>query len=228
MTKYIILLFIFCVSIALSQDVPLKPINFEEIGRLISDSSGASYYSRLMARYEKGDTALSLDEFRLLYFGYTFQPKYHPWWRSKQFDKLKPLYAKDSLSISDCDTIIKYACLSVADFPFDLRQINMLGYVYHRKGKDDIARQWVSRRNGILEAIFSSGDGGSCETGFCVISTDHEYEILRVFQFQSIRQELTDNSHCDRLELQDAPGGHKYIYFNIWRTMEVLSKKFKK
>jgi hypothetical protein len=228
MKKSILLLFISCISIALSQDVPLKPVNYEEIGKQISDSSSASYYPKLMDRYEKGDTSLSLDEYRLLYFGYTFQPNYHPWWRSKQIDKLKLLYAKDSLSFIDCDTIIHYASLSVADFPFDLRQISMLGYVYHLKGKDDIARQWVSRRNGILEAIFSSGDGGSCETGFRVICVDHEYEILKVLQFQSRGQMLTDNSHCDRLKLQDAPGGHKYIYFNIWRTMEVLSKKLKK
>lgn len=228
MVRIVFAIYISFVSLAFSQEPVFKPINYEEIGRQISDSTGIFYYPRLMNRYENGDTTLSNDEYRILYYGYTFHQKYHPWWTSKQIDRLKSIYAKDTLTISDCDTIIQYASLSVSDFPFDLRQINMLGYAYHFKGKDEIAYKWASKRNGIIEAILSSGDGKTCESGFHVICVAHEYEILKVFRLQMKEQALSDNSHCDRLELEDAPKDIKYIYFNIWRTMEVLSNKFKK
>jgi len=181
-----------------------------------------------MDRYNNGDTTLSLNDYRHLYYGYSFQSRYDPWRKSDHIDVLKPIYAKPSLSQSDCDTIIKYATQSISEFPFDIRQINMLGYAYHLKGNDSLGVMWARKVQGIFGAILSTGDGRSCATGFNVISVAHEYDILRAFELEMTMQALSNDSHCDYITVKNRNQETDFIYFDIWRTLQVKMKDFKK
>jgi len=96
--------------------------------------------------------------------------------------------------------------------------MNFLGYIYHLKGDTEMAKKISYRFNGILGAIFSTGDGNTCETGFHVISVSHEYVILNIFQFQIKQQALTGD--CDYLELLKNDRNIDGIYFNIKKLFE--------
>ncbi len=48
---------------------------------------------------------------------------------------IEELYYKSRHSRSECDSIIKYAELSLQDNPFDLRQINFMIYALREKQK---------------------------------------------------------------------------------------------
>ncbi|MBQ2395013.1 MAG: DUF4919 domain-containing protein, partial [Alistipes sp.] len=44
----------------------------------IENPQSQYFYPNLMARYELGDTTLTLDEFHYLYYGFAYSPKYNP------------------------------------------------------------------------------------------------------------------------------------------------------
>lgn len=226
MQKLFFVFILFATHYSCSQSTPYLKVDYGKLEQLTIDSTSNSYYSLLMDRYQKGDTTLSNDEYRILYYGYTFQKEYDPWWRSSQIETLEIIYSKEEYSQNDCDTIVKYATESISDFPFDLRQINMIGYAYHLKDNDSIALKWASKRNGIVDAILSSGDGRTCESAFSVISVSHEYEILKVFGLSSKTQSLSSDNRCDCLTIETPSGKTDYMYFDIWRTMQVKMEEF--
>lgn len=88
-----------------------------------------------MKLFESNDTSMTLDQFRHLYLGYVFQEDYNPYRRSEYSSKVEDLYYRDKHTHAECDTIIKYAELSLKDDPFDLRQMSFLIYAYREKRK---------------------------------------------------------------------------------------------
>jgi hypothetical protein len=222
-----IAIFVFTAA-AYSQDQKYVKVDFSEVRKAVSDNAGPFYYPKLMERYIKNDTTLTLEEYRYLYYGYTFQKNYDPYWHSKQQEELDAVYKKDTLSVSDCDTIIKYAALSIEDNPFDLREIKTLSYAYHFKGDDTTALKYYLRRSGIIDAILSTGDGTGCESGYCVIYVSDEYEILRIYKLNFKKQWVTEGNRCDCLAGENPEGNTEQIYFDIQRMMEVEAGLFNK
>ena len=219
---------LFLFSISYSQDATYNKVDFEKVKQVISDSTNSMYYPKLMERYKQNDTTLSLDEYRCLYYGYIFQNRYNPYWHSKQSEVLNSIYSKEPLSSSDCDTIIKSATLSIDDNPFDMRQIKMLAYAYHFKGDDLMSVKWYLKKIGLTDAILSTGDGRTCESGFCVISTSNEYEILQVYKLKFKQQSLSKDYHCDCMTVENPSHETDYIYFDIWRMMQAEMKELNK
>lgn len=219
--------FVFCIYDVNSQVWTFKAPDYDLIKAQICDTSSNYYYPKLMERLVKGDMTLTTDDFRYLYFGYIFQPKYEPYWKSPYQDKLDIYYSKNSLDRSDYDEFIKLATLSINEFPFDLRQMNSLAYVYHLKG-DEVKSKIISYKyQGILQAIMSSGDGKNCETGLHVISTSHEYIILTMLEFRVLGQSLTSD-FCDCMKVADDQKREVNIYFNIKRIWDTNIEKMKK
>ena len=100
----------------------------------IENKTSKFYYKNLYKRFTEKDTTLTKEDFKYLYYGYVFQPKYTAYWHSPVEDKLKPYYDKQKLETKDYDEIIKLCNASIADFPFCLREINFATFAYHQKG----------------------------------------------------------------------------------------------
>jgi len=220
--KQIIILIGFGLSVLClhSQELQFKAPNYDSIESQIADSNSIFYYPKLLQRYNDRDTSLDLDEYRYLYFGYTFQPQYEPYWRSPYEEQLVEYYRKPQIKEKEYDEIIRLASLSLKDFPFDLRQMNFLAYVYQLKGDMKTANRLRYIFGGIIDAILSSGDGMKCETGMHVISTSHEYVILNLFQFEFTSQSLTKD-FCDYMQVEKDKRNIEGLYFNITRLWNV-------
>ncbi|GIZ07893.1 DUF4919 domain-containing protein [Flavobacterium sp. UMI-01] len=65
------IMLLICISI-FSQN----PVNYNLIGENIKNNKSELYYPELMARFQKGDTTLTLNQKRHLYYGFTFQEKF--------------------------------------------------------------------------------------------------------------------------------------------------------
>jgi len=206
-----------------SQEISFTAPNYDLIAATISDSTSSYYYPKLYSRLLQYDTTLNVDEYKMLYFGYTLQPEYEPYWRSPYEDKLAKYYQKASLNEQDQDSLVFYALKSISINPFDLRQLNSLAYAYHLKGDEETAFKISQRFQGIIAAIISSGDGQNCQSAFHVISTGHEYVILNMFQFQFMSQSLTTD-FCDLLKVKKDQRGIDGIYFNIKRIWDTNLK----
>jgi hypothetical protein len=202
-----------------SQHQTFRVPDYDSIKKEISDSASIYYYPKLLSRLIKLDTTLTNEDFRHLYYGYIFQPEYQPYWRSPYENQLVRYYRNEKIEEKDYDEIIQLSFESINEFPFDLRQLNFLAYVYHMKGDDSTARKLSFRFDGTLEAILSSGDGKTCETGFHVISVAHEYIIVNYFGFHVKSQTLSGT--CDVLGLEPDERNIESLYFNIEKLMEV-------
>ncbi len=198
----------------------------EAIERAINNPESKYYYPKLMDMYIANDTLMDLEDYRHLYLGYVFQEDYNPYRRSEFSQKIEDLYYKNDHTKAECDTIIKYAELSLRDEPFDLRQINFLIYALREKQKNNIANIWQYRLNHILEAIASTGTGLDQENAWVVINPQHEYNIINfqgyVAESQEYIQPYYDYIRIKKTEEKDPDG----FYFNILYILQEYYRKF--
>jgi hypothetical protein len=192
-----------------SQNVKYQKPDYDQIKEVIQDSSSSFYYPQLMERFELADTTLTDEDYYHLYYGYLFQEDYKPYMISTEEKELIPYYQSKNLKEKDYNKIIKLATSAISKFPFDLRQMNFLAFVYHLKGDETMAMQTANKFNNIVRVILSSGDGKTCKTGYHVISVSHEYVILNTFEAVPQEQFLEDG--CDFFKLKNKKG----IYFDI-------------
>lgn len=123
---------------------PEKP-DMEEIRKSVSDPASPYYYKRLWRKFVSNDTDMTMQDYRHFYLGYVFQEDYNPYRISEFANKIQPLYYKQSHTQAECDTIIKYAELSLADNPFDLNQMQFFIYALRTKKKFARASIWQYR-----------------------------------------------------------------------------------
>lgn len=214
LTAILIILF----SKTYAQEISFKAPDYELIKKNIQDKKSNYYYPKLMERMIANDTLLTNEDYRHLYFGYVFNPKYDAYFSSPDEEKLSKYFSSDTIVAKDYDDIIKLSEHSIGLFPFDLRQMNYLGYVYHLKGDEVAAKKISNRFQNILGAILSSGNGQKCETGLHVISVSHEYVFLNMFRLESKSQSLVGN--CDYLAFEKGKYKIDGVYFNIEKMLE--------
>lgn len=183
----------------------------------IREFANSREYNKLMKRFERNDQSMSITDYRHLYFGYIFQPEYNPYNREDHSKSISTLYYKERLNRLECDSIIKYAELSLKDDPFDLQQMNYLIYAYKTKKKHNLAQHWQNKLNNILSAILSTGSGEKKENAWHVINIGHEYALINFMSPHYIvdHQEFID-PHFDHIILKQLPGQNpRGFYFNI-------------
>ncbi len=204
---------------------PEKP-DMEAIKAEVNNPESKYFYPELMKRYEANETIMGLQDYRHLYLGYVFQEDYDPYRRSEFSKKIEEQYYKDKHTKAECDTIIKYAELSLKDNPFDLRQINFLIYALREKKKNNIANIWQYRLNHLLEAIISTGTGLDKENAWYVINPQHEYNIINFQGNIAVSQEFVppyyDYISVNKKNEKDPEG----YFFNIKHIIEEYNRKF--
>ncbi|HBS88212.1 MAG: hypothetical protein A2W91_04605 [Bacteroidetes bacterium GWF2_38_335] len=221
-----ILSLIFVLFEANSQEKEFRSPDYDSISIVIADTSSACFYPKLLLRLEQWDTTLTTEDYRILYYGFTYKPEYQPYWRSPYDDEMREYYQSKKLSDKDCDKVIELISKSLKENPFDLRQLNFLAYAYKLKEDEITSGKVISRFFGIISAIRSTGNGETCETGYHVISTSHEYVFLNLFEFQFVSQALTADL-CDFMQVKIDERGIDGVYFQISRLWNVNIERMK-
>lgn len=230
MKKVIFSMIMIAVACSLAASTKDKKIKIEKpdmalIEQTVNDPNSKYYYPKLIERYERRDTTMQHDEYRLLYYGYLFQEDFDPYRRSEYSEIVDELYYQSQHSRAECDTIIKYAELSLQDNPFDLQQINFLIYALREKKKNHLAAIWQYRLNHLLQAIISSGTGLDKENAWYVISPRHEYNILNFKGYTADSQEFMppyyDYITVEKKTEKDPAG----FYFNIKNLLDEYYRK---
>ena len=222
--KASLILILFSIQVVFCQELSFKAPDYKEIKNNIENKSSEYYYPKLLERFTQNDTLLSREAYRHLYYGYVFNPKYSSYFRSPDEEKLSKYYRSNTIDPKDYDEIIKLSEHTLSLFPFDLRMINFLSYIYHLKGEKATSKLWSDKYNNIIETIMSTGDGKTCETGFHVISVSHEYALINTFQLEVASQSLIKN--CDYLAFEKGKYKIDGIYFSIGKILEDESKMF--
>ena len=205
--------------------IEVKPVDFDSIYAQISDPRSRHYYPQLMEKYLSNDTVLGYDDYRYLYYGYTFQDDFDPFRTSEYADVIKELYYKKEFTRAECDTIIKYAELTLRDNIFDLSQMKFYIFALREKEKNTLASIRQYKLNHIVAAILSSGSGTK-EKPWVVISPAHEYNLLNLMGYVATgHTELENNIDYITIEKsgKDSPEG---FYFDATRIKQVAKEKY--
>jgi hypothetical protein len=203
-----------------------KP-DYKKIESAVTDKASKWYYPTLMDRYTKSDTTLTKEDFRVLYYGFLFKTSYSPYGDSDYNDSIRPILAKDSLSASDYDTLIKYEKLILEKFPFNLSDLNILEFAYEHKGDIHSAKETWFKLDNIIETILSTGDGRTEETAWHVVSIKHEYDIVKVLGLKFGGEQTLTNKGCDYLTVEKNKNDIKGFYFDVNKILEAEESLFK-
>ena len=203
----------------------INKVDFDHVKKVIKETKNAYYYPKLMKAYNSNDTTLSIEAWRNLYYGYTYQEDYNPFRESVYSNVVEQLYYKQPHSRAECDSIEKYAELSLNDNMFDLNQMNFYIYVLKEKKKHARAAVWQYRLDRLIAAIMSSGKGTK-EEPWVVIAPEHEYNIINFLGFVATGHETLDGG-IDYIQVQPVAGkSAEGFYFDISRMMQIAALKF--
>jgi hypothetical protein len=210
-----------------ARDNNFKKPDYNNIKKIIQDSESEYFYPTLYDRYIKSDTTLTLQDYRILYFGYLFNENYSAYGRSNYLDSLNVIYKQDKLTYQDYSEIIRFEKKVLEEYPFNLRNLFTLANAYYQIGDTLSTIQTNYKLRMIVETILSTGNGNKEKTAWHVISVGHEYDILGYFGFQFAGSQSLTKKGCDYLEV--VPNEHKIkgFYFDVNMILKKQSELFK-
>ena len=86
-----------------------------------------------MERFKNGDSTMTIDEKRHLYYGYTFEDSYSPYSRSKYGDSLREILKKSELNDKELNNMHKFTDSMLMEKPFNFDVMNYQLYVFDKK-----------------------------------------------------------------------------------------------
>jgi len=224
MTKKFLLLiiWIFCMSgVLISQDENTQPLKLKKLKKEIRKKKSPFYYPELFERYIKLDTSLTTEEFRYLYYGFTFQQGYSPYGTPELQDSLVSYLSRQELLRAEYEVAARIGGELLQESPFRLRETFITAVSYEMAGNLRMSGVYFDFYEKQVDAIMSTGDGLSTNTAFVVIYIQDEYEIIEVLGFKFGENQYLLSGNYDMLELQENPYGIDALYFNVDRLVEV-------
>lgn len=200
--------------------------DYKLIRQSISNSRSPNYYPSLMRRYMENDTTLTLEQYRNLYYGYSFQEDYVPYkGHKKQLLDARVRFTKSKGDGNLAPEMIRIAKASLEDNPFDIPAINIIAVSYLQIGDTVQYNVWDIKQKGILDAILSSGDGNEPSSAFHVIDIEHEYEVLNRLGLQ-IESDSLVNDNIEYLKVKENAENERGFYFNFGQCRESYRTKY--
>ncbi|RVT74458.1 DUF4919 domain-containing protein [Flavobacterium sufflavum] len=192
------------------------PVDYKLIGENIKNSKSEFYYPNLLGRFQKGDTTLTLNQKRHLYYGYTFQENF----KNFKFNGLLDSISKyEQLNTNE-------ALLKALDFrkkvlernPFETGIIDGKLAIYKTQKNEEEFIKGIHQISLIFDAILSSGNGLSKETAIVVTSVSAEYEIISLLGFNPVKEPIVVDKNLEFVEIANNDKNVKGIYFDISKT----------
>lgn len=202
-----------------SQDTDIRPVQFKKIKKEIRKKRSPHYYPVLFQRYLDLDTTLTVDDFRYLYYGFSFQDNYYPYSTPGLQDSLLSYLKRPEPMQAEMLVAARLAGELLKQNPFRLRETFIAALSYEMAGKPGLSAVYFDYYEKQVEAIMSSGDGLSAKTAFAVIYVYDEYEMIDVLGFAfGGGQQMS--GHFDILELEENEYGAECLYFDVSRLLE--------
>lgn len=211
-----------------AKPTPTDAPDYAQIKEQINNSKSDSYYPKLMERFVNCDTTLIIEDYRKLYYGFALREDYVPYQKENQeLLDIRHKLIESEASTEICNDAIKIAQEALLDNPFNLTSLSIIPICYMQLGDSVNYKLWDNKLHGILEAIFSSGDGESAQTAIHVISIEHEYEIFNRLGYELDQVEVVNNQ-TDFIRVKENPENIKGVYFNFGVCNKVYSEKYNK
>ncbi len=225
--KYFVSFACFCCASVFSlfaQEVEAP--NYQLIRMVTTNSKSPSFYPKLMERYVKSDSTLTLEDYRNLYYGFSLREDFVPYQMEKeQLFEIRQKLATSGGDPKLCPEAIRIAQTMLDDNPFDIPALAVMSVSYLQLGDTVNYRLWSIKQQGLLDAISSSGDGETPESAIHVISVEHEYEVLSRMGLEAIK-DSTINNKIEYLQVKENTENLHGLYFNFEAAASVYRKKY--
>lgn len=189
----------------------------EKVKKAVTDPN-AGAYKELLRRFTADDTTMTLEDYRLLYYGAAFQKTYAVFKDENKKGFYEAMNAKDYEKAGHIsDTMLMHDPISL--FGNYARAVSM--YLADKTKTDYIV--YRDRFRHLTDAIISSGDGLTCETGFRVNTVPDEYTMMYNYFYIEEIQSQALVSHCDKMTVKPVVTWKKEtLYFD---ATEILNKE---
>ncbi|MGC9342934.1 MAG: DUF4919 domain-containing protein [Bacteroidales bacterium] len=194
-------------------EIRFKEFRAENLNSLVKETNKKDspwYYPELIKKFNTNPLEFGLDEFFMLYIGFTNDKNYSPY--NNENEKLEKLLEEENYN-SFLDQGRKYLIKNPADFPKYLDQALISEYF----GMNDSHYTNLFCYYGFLKAITASGNGSSIDEAMIVTYVSHEYAIASEMDYDVISQSLLEEKTevYDLLKVMTTDGEEKNLYFNI-------------
>lgn len=188
MYKKILLLLIFVLPLGVYAQAPEDKFmvpDYASIKQIVADPNSAFYYPKLFKKYQANDTTLSFRDYRMLYYGYVFQPGYERNAKhTPEDDSIAAIFAKGQLTEQDLEDIVRLGIAYTEKVPFDLKRINLVHVAASELGDDAIAKIYLHKVRMLALTVLTTGNGLSEETPFYVISESDENAMINILGYK--------------------------------------------
>jgi len=196
-----------------AQNQNMNPPDLKKIGKSIANERSSNWYPKLMTRYQLNDTTLSLQEYRLLYYGYVLQPEFMNKSTTSLLDSLTRLMTTDSISHPDYYEIAEVSARIHQLMPFDMKYLDPLSFALRLTDENDLASKVEFKLGRLVETIYNTGDGMSEQTPFYVISPTHEMDMLRALGFTLAGSAPITSGNIDYIKVKANDYGIQGLFF---------------
>jgi len=202
-----------------------KP-DYEQIKQNIENKQSNFYYSKLWARFQQGDSTMTSEEKRHLYYGYVFHKKYSPYSDAHDYKKVNTILNKEKPTKKEWKKLVSLLNTSLSAEPFSIQYLYYQGIAYDALKKSVAADKNFKKIRSIVDALISTGDGLSKETAIHVIAVSNEYDYLFLNNL-SMRSQALINGGYDVLYLQSNEDDLEEMWFDINQSFNYLMKSVK-
>ena len=164
-------------SLAARAQAPDEELIFDRT----TTASSPYYYPNLLIRYNAGDTTLTKEDYRYLYYGYAFRDEYRPLEPNDEFDRTLLIASRidpDRPRVEDLEELILAGLKALERDPFSPRLLNLMAYAYGALGNSTQERIYYDRMNKVMEAIRSTGDALTQRTPQHILMFDHALDLM--------------------------------------------------
>ncbi len=184
----------------------------------IENPQSQYFYPNLMARYELGDTTLTLDEFHYLYYGFAYSPKYNPLEANELSDSALMVLQKNTpLTKDELHNLIVYAKRELEFDPFSPRTLNLLTYVYGELGDSVNEYRNFFKMRMVIAVIRMSGTGLKEQSPMHVLYFTHPVDVIASMKRQVVKRTVVSRS-CEHIQLYPQGSMPKNMYFDFSRV----------
>jgi len=208
-----------------AQTAPDNELIFKEI----SDGASQYYYPNLLGRYLSGDTTLTENDFRYLYYGYAFQDAYRPLDPApKAVDNLFALFGADtSPNFDGCLALAQAGEEALKVDPFNMQIINILMFAYGSVDAKNTERINYFRFRNIINTIKSSGTGLTEQSPWHALPFATVNDLLSVMDLQPMKRMMVSR-RVEYVPLLVRNGNVKGYYFDFGRVYSKRPEEIKK
>lgn len=208
-----------------AQEEFFKAPDYSQIEKNVTNQNSPLYYPNLFEKYIDGNSEMTSEEGRHLYYGYVFQQNYVPSDTSSYNNKLARTLSRGSFTPTDYEEILQYSDALLLEDPFNLRALNAKLLVLAQQNKTEEYKRVAQKRSIVQNAIIGTGDGMNENSAFHVIKVAHEYDLLPFLGYSfGGEDKVLRGKKVNYLTLGDNRFGVERVYFNISPVIDYINK----